>query len=249
MLYELDRALTAMAADPDVRVIILAADGPDFSAGHDLDSLGSRDGMSPVTQEGAFAEPGEEGWLAFEMEAYLGLSWRWRNLPKPTIAQVQGRVIGGGLMLVWPCDLIVASTDALFSDPVTAFGVNGGEYFVHPWELGARRAKEMLFTGEPLTANEAASLGMVNRVVEREALDSSTVALAEKIAERPPFGLRLAKASVNQALEAQGQHTAIQAAFALHSIGHAHNLAQTGGLVDPEGYAAIRANAQRPPPR
>src|SRR5699024_696000 len=111
--------------------------------------------------EGAFDAPGIEGHFAFECEAFLGLCRRWRELPKPTIAQVQGRVIAGGLMLVWPMDLVVAAEDASFSDPVTAFGANGVEYFAHAFEIGARRAKELLFTGEAMTASEARAIGMV----------------------------------------------------------------------------------------
>ena len=68
-------------------------------------------------------------------------------------------------MLVWVCDLIIASEDATFSDPVVAFGVNGVEYFGHPWEFGVRKAKELLLTGGILSAREAQSLGMVNHVV------------------------------------------------------------------------------------
>ena len=78
--------------------------------------------------------------MAREEEIYLGFCNRWRALPKPTIAQVQGKVIAGGLMLVWPCDLVVASEDATFSDPVVAFGVNGVEYFAHAFEFGQRQA-------------------------------------------------------------------------------------------------------------
>ncbi len=169
-----------------------------------------------------------------------GLCWRWRNLPKPTIAQVQGRVIAGGLMLVWPCDLIVASDDARFSDPVVAVGVNGHEYFVHAWELGARRAKELLFTGEEMTAAEAERIGMVNRVVPREELEKTTLALAEKVAARPSFGLTLAKQAVNQSQDAQGLWTAIQSAFSLHHLGHTHNRLSHGVLVDPEGAELVR---------
>jgi enoyl-CoA hydratase len=93
-----------------------------------------------------FGCEGAAGRMAIEKELYLGLSERWRNIPKPTIAEVQGKVIAGGLMLVWPCDLIVASEDAQFADNTVAMGIAGAEFFNHPWELGARKAKEMLFT-------------------------------------------------------------------------------------------------------
>ena len=109
--------------------------------------------------------------------------------------------MAAGLMLVWPCDLIVATEDAEFSDPVVAFGCNGNEYFVHPWELGARKAKELLFTGCAIGAREAQMLGMVNHVVSAGDLGPFTLALAERVALRPTMGLKLAKLAVNQALE------------------------------------------------
>ncbi|HAB44730.1 MAG TPA: enoyl-CoA hydratase, partial [Gammaproteobacteria bacterium] len=126
------------------------------------------------------------------------MCWRWRNIPKPIIAEVQGKVIAGGLMLIWVCDMIIASDDASFSDPVVAFGVNGVEYFAHPWEVGVRKAKEMLFTGEAISAEDAKSFGMVNHVVPRAELTEFTTDMAEHIAQRPSFGLKLAKQSVNQ---------------------------------------------------
>ena len=115
-------------------------------------------------------DDGAEGYMAREAEMYVGMCWRWRNIAKPTIASVQGKVIAGGLMLVWPMDLVICSEEATFSDPVVAFGVNGHEYFTHPYEAGARLAKEMLFTGRAITAQEALMHGMVNKVVPRDEL-------------------------------------------------------------------------------
>jgi enoyl-CoA hydratase len=251
LLYEVNDAFDLAAQDDQVKVVILAADGPHFSAGHDLRDFAAGsaprllDGRPPVGCWGGFELPGIEGWMAMEEEIFLGLCWRWRNFPKPTIAEVQGKAIAGGLMLVWVCDLIVAASDAQFSDPVVAFGVNGHEFFVHPWEVGPRRAKEMLFTGDPVTADEARQLGMVNHVVERDQLASFTLDLAERIARQPSIGLKLAKQAVNQALDAQGQWTAVQAAFSLHEIGHAHNFALHGQPVDPNGAKSIREGSRR----
>lgn len=148
-------------------------------------------------------------------------------------------------MLVWVCDLIVAAADAEFSDPVVAFGLNGHEYFVHPWEVGARQAKQMLFTGDAISAERAFQLGMVNDVVPPDDLDSFSRALAERIASRPTMGLKLAKQAVNQALDAQGQWGAIQAAFSLHELGHSHNMQVHNLPIDPEGAAAIRRQAKQ----
>lgn len=244
LLYELNDAFDRAAQDDAVRVVVLAADGPHFSSGHDLRDGQAITDFEPVSCWGGFDLPGAEGYMAQEEELFLGLCWRWRNLPKPTIAQVHGKVIAGGLMLVWPCDLVVASRDAEFSDPVVAFGVNGHEFFVHAWELGGRMAKRMLFTGEAVTAEDAFRLGMVTDLVERSDLDDYTLALARKIASRPSMGLKLAKQAVNQSLDAQGMWAAVQAAFSLHQLGHSHNMQVHGSLVDPSGAEVIRREAR-----
>jgi enoyl-CoA hydratase len=243
MLTELNQAFDRAARDESVRVIILAADGNHFSSGHDLRAGTDMDGIDPVGTWCCFGAGGAEGYMATEAEMYVGLCWRWRNIPKPTIAQVQGKVIAGGLMLVWPMDLVVCSADATFADPVVAFGVNGHEYFTHPYEAGARLAKEMLFTGRAVTAEEALRHGMVNQVVPLDELASTTLALAEHIARRPMFGLTLAKQSVNNSLDAMGMYTAIQSAFGLHHVGHNHNLRLHDSLVDPAGLQIVRDEA------
>jgi enoyl-CoA hydratase len=246
MLYELNNAFNHAAHDDRIKVIILAGAGQDFSSGHDLydreteSFVRIHEEFPPVSCAGGYVKPGIEGFMSREEEAYLGFCWRWRNIPKPTIAEVQGHVIGGGLMLVWPCDLIVASDDATFVDPVVAMGLNGHEYHVHTWELGHRRAKEMLFTGEPITAEQAYQMGMVSRVVARADLSDETLSLARRIAKRPSFALRIAKQTVDQALEAQGMWTAVQAGFTFHSMAHSHNFHMHGDPIDPAGPALIR---------
>jgi enoyl-CoA hydratase len=244
MLYQLNDAFDRAAHDNETRVVVLAADGPHFSSGHDLRDGSKMREFTPVSCWGGYNLPGAEGFMAIEEEIYLGFCWRWRNFPKPTIAEVQGKVIAGGLMLVWVCDLIVAADDAEFSDPVVAFGLNGHEYFVHPWEVGARQAKEMLFTGDAIPAHRAYELGMVNQVVPPAELERSTRALAERIATRPTMGLKLAKQAVNQALDAQGQWAAIQAAFSLHELGHSHNMQVHKLPIDPTGVAVIREQSK-----
>lgn len=250
LLYQLNAAFDRAAQDDEVKVVILAGDGPSFSAGHDLDAdwavtdedqrRASWGDHTAVTCWGGFTQPGAEGWMAMEEELFLGLCWRWRNFPKPTIAATQGKVIAGGLMLAWVCDLILASDDATYSDPVVAFGLNGHEFFVHAWEFGARKAKELLFTGGAITAAEAHALGMVNRVVPREQLAEAALNLAVQIARMPSLGLKLAKQAVNQSLDAQGQWTVLQAALSLHEVGHAHCRELYGTPLDPTGAARIR---------
>jgi enoyl-CoA hydratase len=241
MLHEIDRAFALAAQDEAVRVVILDGEGPHFSSGHDLSGAPMEVYDFCINHVGSFDQPGVLGHMSAEEEYYLGMCWRWRNFPKPTIAQVHGKVIAGGLMLVWPMDLIIASDDATFSDPTVAFGVNGHEFFVHAWELGARKAKEMLFRSSALTAAECHALGMVNHVVPRDELAEFTLGIAREIAERPVMGTKLAKMAVNQSLDAQGQWTALQAAFGLHHVGHAHARVIHGGIpVDPSGIEVIR---------
>ena len=150
-------------------------------------------------------------------------------------------------MLAWPCDLIVAADDASFSDPTVSFGVGGVEYFHHFWELGARKAKEMLFTSEDIDAAEALTLGMVNRVVPRAELEAQTLALAEKIARKSRFALKLTKKAINGAQDAQGRELAMDNAFHLHQLAHTHWLKVHGMLMDPTGLpeATRRALARR----
>lgn len=244
MLYELTSAFDRASADDDIKVIILGANGKHFSSGHDLRDRSRFEDFDTVGPVGTFNKPGAEGWMSVEQEIYMGFCNRWRDVPKPTIAQVQGKVIAGGLMLVWPCDLVVASDDAQFSDPVVAFGVNGIEWFAHAFEIGARRAKELLFTGEAMNAREAKEVGMVNRVVPRGELESATLELAKKIASRPSMGLKLAKMSVNQSVDAMGFPQALQQAFGLQHVGHAHNQWVHGMLVDPTGTEVIKNDAR-----
>jgi enoyl-CoA hydratase len=140
-------------------------------------------------------------------------------------------------MLAWSCDFIVASEDAFFCDPVVAMGLPGVEYFAHPWVTNPRAAKEMLFTGDRLTARRAYELGMVNHVVPRDGLESSVSALADRISAMPRFGLALAKKAVNQAEDLQGLRTGMDSVFGLHHFAHAHN-AEIG--VDSLGGVDLR---------
>jgi enoyl-CoA hydratase len=236
MLHELNDAFDTAANDDDISVIVLAANGPHFSSGHDLRAS---DGLQVLARQkvvgtwSGFTQEGAAGRTAIEKEVYLGFSERWRNIPKPTIAEVQGAVIAGGLMLAWPCDLIVASEDAYFVDNTVSMGVAGAEYFSHPWEMSARKAKEMLFTSQAISAGEALRIGMVNHVVKIHDLRSFTMELAAKIAKQPLFALRLVKESVNGAQDAQGRTAAMQTAFIAHQLSHAHNTLRFGSILDP----------------
>ncbi|GAA4810850.1 enoyl-CoA hydratase [Streptomyces ziwulingensis] len=217
LLDDLDAAWTRAARDEEVRVVVLRANGRHFSAGHDLKDRWP--GPGEITLEWIYDA---------ETRRYLEYSLKWRNIPKPTIAAVQGKCIAAGLMLCWPCDLIVAAENAEFSDPVVHMGIGGVEYHGHTWELGPRKAKEILFTGRPLTAREAERVGMVNKVVPPDELDGSARELAARIARMPPFGLRQAKRAVNQTMDVQGFYAALQSVFDIHQTGHGNALSVDG---------------------
>jgi enoyl-CoA hydratase/carnithine racemase len=218
LLHQLDACWTKAAEDDDVKVIVLRGNGKHFSSGHDL-----RGNQAEAAKKWTVQDI-----YKIETHQYLGYSLKWRNVPKPSIAAVQGVCIAGGLLLAWPCDLIVAADNAKFSDPVVAMGIGGVEYHGHTWELGPRLAKEILFTGRAITAAEAKAVGMVNRVVPLEDLESATRELALEIASKHPWALRMAKRAVNQTLDVQGFTTAIQAVFDIHQLGHGHAMTECG---------------------
>jgi enoyl-CoA hydratase len=236
LLKDLDEAFETAVADDEVRVIVLRSEGKHFSTGHDIaPSVRQEEPWSSM-----FDDVGKTGLLRmydWEAKHYFGYSRRWRDLPKPTIASVQGACVAAGLMLCWPMDLIVAADDARFSDPVARMGIGGVEYQGHGWEWGARKAKEMLFTGGWMGVEEAKSLGMVNRIVPRDELDQKTFELAVQIAQMAPHAMRMAKRSINAMLDAQGMHSALDYAFQSHSLGHAnawatHGQVTTAGLEE-----------------
>ncbi|MFI9723446.1 enoyl-CoA hydratase [Streptomyces sp. NPDC052396] len=242
MTYALDGAFGRAAADDRVKVVVLAGAGEHFSAGHDIGSPG-RDAHLPFERRAGLwwdhsDKSGAESRFARESEVYLGMCRRWRELPKPLIAAVQGACVAGGLMLAWVCDLIVAAEDAFFADPVVRMGIPGVEFFAHPWVMPPRIAREFLYTGDRMSARRAYELGMVNAVVPRAELTERTAALAGRVARMPRMGLALAKRAVNQAEDLQGLHSGLDAAFALHHLAHAHN-AETS--ADPLGGMDVRA--------
>lgn len=244
LLYELNEAFDRAAQDDEIHVIVLAANGPHFSSGHDLRERGTREAMKNYQTVGTwsgFLNPGAEAQVAREREIYVGFSERWRNIPKPTIAEVHGKVIAGGLMLAWPCDIIIAADDAEFMDNTVSMGVCGVEFFNHPWELGVRKAKEMLFTSDVVSAEEALRLGMVNHIVSRDRLTEFTMNMAATIAEKPLFALKLTKEAVNAAQDSQGRVNAMQISFALHHLCHSHNMQVHGLGVDPTFIERFRS--------
>jgi enoyl-CoA hydratase len=246
MTYALDAAFKRAVDDDAVRVIVLRGAGKHFSAGHDIGTPG-RDLHSPFERKLLLADhtnkPAAELLYTREQEVYLGMCRRWRDIPKPTIAMVQGACIAGGLMLAWVCDLIIASRDAFFQDPVGRMGIPGVEYFAHGFELPPRIAKEFILLGERMPAERAHGFGMVNRLVERDQLEAETRAVALELASRPRLGNWLTKQALNHVEDLRGKRTAMDAVFHMHHFAHAQNdLTSTNSLGGLDARAMAAAN-------
>lgn len=210
LLDELDAAMAAAVADENILVIILGGEGPHFSAGHDLKEAQQNRANFTVEQR-----------FAYEEKRYFDYSLRIWDCPKPTIAQVQGACIAGGFMVANMCDLIIASDDAYFADPVCkTLAAAAVEVLIHPYVMGLRAAKDFLFTGRRMGAEEAFRIGMVNRVVPRAELEEDALALANNIAEAAPFALKLTKRSLNRAADMGGFRNALTAHFDTHQLSH-----------------------------
>lgn len=232
VLEELDEAWNAADRDRDVKVIVLRSNGKHFSAGHDMAGGGGTTIDTEIPLPDALYD--------WETRGYLHYAKAWREVPKPSIAAVQGKCIAAGLMLCWPCDLIVAADNAEFSDPVLHMGICGVEYHAHTWEFGARKAKEILFTGSSISAHQAEQLGMVNKVVPLDDLVPATMDLARQIAKQDSFALRMAKRAVNHTLDIQGFKQAIDSCFDMHHYGHTRASVVTGGVPSLAGLSAMK---------
>jgi enoyl-CoA hydratase len=229
MLVDLNDAFLRAEADDEVRVVVLAGAGPMFSAGHDMGSKVSAEELQPGPKQhptrriNGGTRTGAESLMLQEWHYFFENTRRWRNLRKITIGQAHGDVYAAGLMLLWACDLIVCADDVRFADVVgTRLGMCGVEYFAHPWELGPRKAKELLLTGDSLDAHEAHALGMVTKVFPADAVADRTLEFARRIAELPTMTALLIKESVNQSVDNMGFYNALNACFTLHELNHSH---------------------------
>jgi len=203
MMAALQAALDAAAEDPAVKVVVIAATGPAFSAGHDLKEL-SAHRADPDRGRGYFE-------AVFARCAHLMTSIV--RLPKPVIAEVGGVATAAGCQLVASCDLAVAAETARFATP----GVNIGLFCSTPMvalsrAIGRKQAMEMLLTGESIDAATARDFGLVNRVVPAVALSEATMQLARGIAAKSPLTLKIGK----EAFYAQAE-VSLDAAYQLTS--------------------------------
>ena len=189
-------ALHTAGEDPSVRVVILRGGGRAFCAGYDL------------TEDAAGGILDPQHWheeLAHSTHQMLEIL----DNPKPVIASVRSYCLAGGTDLMLACDLAVASDDGFFGYVDVRFGSGVVSMFL-PWVVGVRKAKELLFTGEDrIPADEALRIGLVNRVVPADELDTATLALADEIAKNEPFVVQTTKRAVNRAWDVAGFRAAM----------------------------------------
>ena len=249
MTYALDAAFRRAVDDDAIRAIVLAGEGKHFSAGHDIGTPG-RDVTKSWDRQMLVPDhtnkPAAEFLYTREHEVYIGMCRRWRDIPKPTIAAVQGGCIAGGLMLAWVCDFIVATDDAFFQDPVNRMGIPGVEYFAHGFELPPRIAKEFIMLGERMSAERAYGFGMVNRLATRETLMDEVRAMANELATRPRLGNWLTKQALNHVEDLRGKRTATDAHFHMHHFAHAQSdliSSNSLGGMDAKSMAAANKKA------
>ncbi len=205
MREEMDDAFHRAVEDKGVGAIVLLGAGDHFSAGHDL---GTQEEIDYRTEHGHARVDRFEGFA--DMRAIcLENTLRWRNLPKPTVAMVKGYCIFAGCMFASAMDVIFAAENALFlPGPV--------QYFHAPWDLGPRKAKEILFEHRFMTAREACHHGFVNRVFPDDELESEAFAYAERVADnylRDPLWVRMTKLSINHMQDAMGFTSEMEAAY------------------------------------
>lgn len=227
LLEELDDAFLRAGDDDEVNVIVLMGAGDNFSAGHDL---GTPEELAD--KEARPYQEGLRGRYKRSWELNVAKTLRWRNVPKPTIAAVQGYCIFGGWIISSACDVVFAASDAKFLP--TNF-----QYFSVPWDIHPRKAKAILFESRFIDAEEAEELGYVDRIFAPEKLDGETMAYAHRVAENDPFQLRMIKMAVNQVQDTQGFGAHIQAA-------HSNYMLSSSGEADP-GYALKKPEGRRRP--
>lgn len=233
LAMELDAAFRSFEHDDDARVVMLCAAGESFCSGHDLDR------SAPLDAEWEARRKTSEGRYAVEEQLYYDAGLYMRNFPKPTIAVVQGAAVAAGWTLASLCDLVLASERARFQNPMARMATAGNFLFVEPWDVGIRKAKELLFTGDWLSAQDAERHGLVNQVHPHEQLADAALALAKRIAAMPPWALHLIKRSCNYAADRMGQRESWEHQFVVRHLGHASDeraktiaRLRSGGTVD-----------------
>lgn len=201
MRLAVEKVLRQADDDPATSLIVLNGEGRSFCVGFDIGGNHGPEG-SPWRHD------------AMKYRERLGTSVRclmtpW-HLRKPVIASVQGHALGGGCELAMFCDLTIAAEDAVFGEPEMLFS-QAGPGFVMPWLIGHKRARELIYLGDPIDAKTALRYGMINRIVPRSELRAETMKYAKRLGLIAPEALAAAKQAINRGADASGFNTAIQA--------------------------------------
>jgi enoyl-CoA hydratase/carnithine racemase len=200
MLDEIGRALDAAEQDATIRAVIVTGAGSAFSSGFDL------------KEQMEYRPSGVAEWRPLLRKDYETVMRFWR-FPKPTIAAVRGACLAGACELALACDLTIAADDAFFGEPELKFGA-GIVVMLLPWIVGPKLAKEIILMGaDRIPAARARQMGMVNRVVSADELESAALAMARHIAAIDPDLVRETKRAINRTFEAQGMAEALEAAL------------------------------------
>jgi enoyl-CoA hydratase len=200
MLGELQLSLDEVERDEEIRALVIMGAGGNFSSGFDL-------------KEQMETRPsGVDAWREI-LDRDFSTIMRFWHLKKPTIAAVQGYCLAGGCELALSCDITIAAEDAVFGEPELKFGA-GIVVMILPWLVGPKRAKEIILSGaDRISALEAARIGLINRVVPPDQLESSALALARHIAVIDPRLVQRTKQAINRSFEIMGLIEALDAAL------------------------------------
>jgi enoyl-CoA hydratase len=210
LLDEVDIAMQEADRDPGVQVILWRGAGGNFSSGHDL---GTPEQMADREARG-IGDAGVEFYDNFK-HYNLDLLLKWRNARKPTIAMVEGYCIFAGWMMAACVDIVFAAKDALFLPALL-------EYFSLPYDIGTRKAKELMFESRFLTAEEARECGFVNRVLDPADLERETVNYALRVAENSPMNVRLAKVAANKSQDLMGYTASLESGLSDYMLMMTH---------------------------
>lgn len=205
---ELATALEAAEADPGVRAVVLTGAGRAFCAGVDLKEAAAHDPPADPTL-----------WWYDHTSAFVRASLAVWDMATPVVAAVNGHAMGAGCDLAMVCDITLASDRAVFGEPEVRH-ISAPPTLIMPWLVGPKRAKELLLTGDAVDARTACAYGIANRVVAHEQLLPEAERLAERIAQVPPFTVRLNKQAINFAFETMGLRSALRHNAALTSLVH-----------------------------
>lgn len=215
LIAELHDAMERADKDRSVHVIALFGAGPAFSAGHDIKSGQGSDYFTEYDRSLSSEQ------LRYAQEVLFNYWMFIHDLRTPTIVGVHGHLATAGISLAAMCDLIVAADDAQFLDhAVTLFAVPGTELCWYPWELGVRKAKEFLWTQQVWDAATMERLGLVNRVVPRDELETTVMKMAEQIALASPTAVSLSKQSLNGTWNIMGKRQAFEHHFMIQQVAH-----------------------------